>query len=52
MFGIILLRIQEVMMDNIILNDKYEIENMIHSKARIGKSDSLFGRFLNYFFDN
>ena len=31
---------------------KDEIDNMIHSKTRIGKNDSLFGRFLNYFFDN
>lgn len=31
---------------------KDEIDNMIHSKTRIGKNDSIFGRFLNYFFDN
>ena len=31
---------------------KDEIENMIHSKSRIGKNDSLVGRFINYFFDN
>ena len=31
---------------------KDEIDNMIHSKTKIGKNDSIFGRFFNYFFDN
>ena len=29
-----------------------DVDSLIHSKARIGKSDSIFGRFFNYFFDN
>lgn len=27
-------------------------DNLIHSKTRIGRSDSVFGRFFSYFFDN
>lgn len=29
-----------------------DVDNLIHSKARIGRSDSVFGRFFSYFFDN
>ena len=29
-----------------------DIDQMIHSKARIGRNDSIFGRFFSYFFDN
>ncbi len=29
-----------------------EEDNLVHSKTRIGKSESVFGRFFNYFFDN
>ncbi len=29
-----------------------DVDNLIHNKVRIGKSDSIFGRFFNYFFDN
>lgn len=29
-----------------------DVDNLIHSKTRIGRSDSVFGRFFSYFFDN
>ncbi len=29
-----------------------DVDNLIHSKTRIGRSDSVFGRIFNYFFDN
>lgn len=29
-----------------------DVDNMIHSKTRIGRNDSIFGRFVSYFFDN
>ena len=29
-----------------------EVDMLVHNKARIGRSDSIFGRFFNYFFDN
>lgn len=29
-----------------------EVDLLVHNKARIGRSDSIFGRFFNYFFDN
>lgn len=29
-----------------------DVDNLVHSKTRIGKSDSVFGRVFNYFFDN
>lgn len=27
-------------------------DSLIHNKTRIGRSDSVFGRFFSYFFDN
>ena len=32
--------------------DNDDIDGLIHSKTRIGKTDSVFGRVFNYFFDN
>ena len=29
-----------------------DTDNLVHNKARIGRSDSVFGRFFSYFFDN
>ena len=29
-----------------------DVDNLVHSKTRIGRSDSVFGRFFSYFFDN
>lgn len=29
-----------------------DVDGLIHSKTRIGRSDSVFGRFFSYFFDN
>lgn len=29
-----------------------DIDGLVHSKTRIGRSDSVFGRFFSYFFDN
>lgn len=29
-----------------------DTENLVHNKTRIGRSDSVFGRFFSYFFDN
>ena len=29
-----------------------DIDNLVHNKTRIGRSDSIFGRFFSYFFDN
>lgn len=29
-----------------------DVDNLVHSKTRIGRSDSIFGRFFSYFFDN
>lgn len=29
-----------------------DIENLVHNKVRIGRSNSVFGRFFSYFFDN
>ncbi len=29
-----------------------EVDSLVHSKTRIGRSDSIFGRFFSYFFDN
>lgn len=29
-----------------------DIDNLVHSKNKIGKDGSIFGRFFNYFFDN
>lgn len=29
-----------------------DVDNLIHSKTKIGKEDTIFGRFFNYFFDN
>ncbi len=29
-----------------------DVDNLVHSKTRIGRSDSVFGRIFNYFFDN
>lgn len=29
-----------------------DIDNLIHSKTRIGRNDSILGRFVSYFFDN
>ena len=30
----------------------YDEDGLVHSKTRIGRSDSVFGRFFSYFFDN
>lgn len=30
----------------------YDEDGLVHSKTRIGRSDSIFGRFFSYFFDN
>lgn len=29
-----------------------DVDNLVHSKTRIGRSDSVFGRLFSYFFDN
>jgi cell division protein FtsA len=29
-----------------------DVDNLVHSKTRIGRSDSVFGKFVSYFFDN
>lgn len=29
-----------------------DVDGLVHSKTRIGRSDSVFGRFISYFFDN
>ena len=29
-----------------------DVDSLVHSKTRIGRSDSVFGRFFSYFFDN
>lgn len=29
-----------------------DIDSLVHNKSRIGRSDSIFGRFFSYFFDN
>lgn len=29
-----------------------EVEELVHSKSRIGRNNSVFGRFISYFFDN
>lgn len=29
-----------------------DVDNLVHSKSRIGRSDSVFGRLFSYFFDN
>lgn len=29
-----------------------DVDGLVHSKTRIGRSDSVFGRFFSYFFDN
>lgn len=29
-----------------------DTDNLVHNKTRIGRSDSVFGRVINYFFDN
>ena len=29
-----------------------DIDSLVYSKTRIGRSDSVFGRFISYFFDN
>lgn len=29
-----------------------DVDGLVHNKARIGRSDSVFGRFFSYFFDN
>ena len=29
-----------------------DVDNLVHSKTRVGRSDSVFGRLFSYFFDN